>query len=80
MIDDASEYFRDISSVLQGKKLKGIEISENFKRLRVILEDDTKLEVESTEELTVFRLNKENEVVNKGALDFFNKIGASWEW
>lgn len=79
-LSSSSDYFKGISEVLIGQKIKNIEISDNFRILRVITEDDSKLEVESPEELTVFRTDKDDKIVNIGALDFFEKLKTSWEW
>lgn len=79
-ISDSPSYFRGISEVLKGKKIKDIVISEDFRALRVICEDDSKLEIESPEELTVFRLDKDDQIVNQGALEFFKQMSLSWEY
>lgn len=79
-ISDSASYFRGISEVLAGKKIKDIVISEDFRILRVITEDDQKLEVEGPGELTVFRLDKDDKIVNQGALDFLNKMPYEWDW
>lgn len=79
-LTDSSAYFRDISEVLVGKTIKSITISEDFRILRVTLTDDSKLEVESPEELTVFRLDQKDQIANIGALEFFEHMRSNWEW